>query len=258
VEVRPVDVTLSARDASLERSADRQAAVRLGLRMVKGLSQGAAERLVEARASAPFSDVHDFTWRTRLNRKDLDALVAADALRSLAGHRHHARWAVLGIEAPTPLFIDPRINDAEPLLRPPTEGHAIVADYGSLGLTLGRHPLALLRPRLEHMHYIAADRVQGLVQGDPVRTAGLVITRQRPGTATGVVFVTLEDETGYVNLIVWSSLVEEQRKELLGSRLLGVIGEVQREGRVVHVLARELRDHTRLLGRLATQSRDFH
>lgn len=91
-----------------------------------------------------------------------------------------------------------------------------------------------------------------------MRTAGLVITRQRPGTATGVVFVTLEDETGYVNLIVWSSLVEEQRKELLGSRLLGVIGEVQREGRVVHVLARELRDHTRLLGRLATQSRDFH
>ncbi|MGH8581593.1 MAG: error-prone DNA polymerase [Gammaproteobacteria bacterium] len=258
VEVRPVDVVVSAWDAALERAASGQPAVRLGLRMVKGLSQAAAERLVEARASAPFSDIHDLTQRARLERKDLDALAAADALKNLAGHRHHARWAVLGIETPTPLFIDPRIDEAEPLLRPPTEGQSIVADYGSLGLTLGRHPLALLRPRLARMRFISADRVQGLAPGDPVRTAGLVITRQRPGTATGVVFVTLEDETGYVNLIVWSSLVEQQRKELLGSRLLGVIGEVQREGRVVHVLARTLEDHTRLLGRLSTRPREFH
>ncbi|MCA1851130.1 MAG: hypothetical protein LC647_01675 [Beggiatoa sp.] len=104
------------------------------------------------------------------------------------------------------MFIDPRTDEAEPLLRPPTEGQAIVANYGSLGLTLGKHPLALLRPRLERVNYIAADRVQGLAQRDLVRTAGLVITRQRSGTATGVVFVTLENETGYVNLIVWSSL----------------------------------------------------
>ncbi len=258
VEVRPVDVAASAWDAALERAANGQPAVRLGLRMVKGLAQAGAHRLVEARASAPFIDIHDLTRRARLDHKGLDALAAADALASLAGHRHHARWAVLGLEPPTPLFIDPRIDEAEPRLRPPTEGQAIVADYGSLGLTLGRHPLALLRPRLARMRFISADRVQGLAQGDPVRTAGLVITRQRPGTATGVVFVTLEDETGYVNLIVWSSLVESQRKELLGSRLLGVIGEVQREGRVVHVLARTLEDHTPLLGRLSTRPREFH
>ncbi len=168
------------------------------------------------------------------------------------------RWTMLGIETPTPLFIDPRIDEAEPLLRPPTEGQAIVADYGSLGLTLRRHPLALLRARFDRLGFETAAGVQRLAHGDSVRTAGLVIMRQRPGTATGVVFVTLEDETGYVNLIVWSSLVEQQRKALLGSRLLGVVGEVQREGRVVHVLARTLEDHTRLLGRLATQSRDFH
>jgi error-prone DNA polymerase len=235
-----------------------QGAVRLGLRLVKGLSQAAAQRLIEARASAPFRTVYDLSRRAGLHRKDLDALAASDALASLAGHRHHARWTVLGLEPPTPLAIEGCIEEAEPLLRRPTEGQAIVADYGSVGLTLGRHPLALLRPHLSRMHFIAADRVQGLAQGDPVRTAGLVITRQRPGTATGVVFVTLEDETGYVNLIVWSTLVERQRKALLGSRLLGVTGEVQREGGVVHVLARTLEDHTPLLGRLATRPRDFH
>jgi len=106
----------------LEPTADGQVAVRLGLRMVKGLSRVAAERLVEAQISAPFTDIHDLTRRARLNRKELEALAAADALRSLAGHRHHARWTRLGIETPTPLFIDPRIVEAEPLLRPPTEG----------------------------------------------------------------------------------------------------------------------------------------
>ena len=176
----------------------------------------------------------------------------------LAGQRHQAYWAVLGIEAPTPLLAATTVNEASPLLRRPTEGEAIAADYGSLGLTLRRHPLALLRPRLERMAFVTAERVLGLAHGETVRAAGLVITRQRPGTATGVVFVTLEDETGYLNLIVWSRLVDKQRKELLGSRLLGVTGEVQRDGEVVHILARKLEDHTDLLGRLSTQSRNFH
>ncbi|MGH8523175.1 MAG: OB-fold nucleic acid binding domain-containing protein, partial [Gammaproteobacteria bacterium] len=205
-----------------------------------------------------FMDVQDLMRRAELNRRDLEALTAADALLPLAGQRPHAHWAVLGLEAPTPLFPAPSVPEALPLLRRPTEGEAIVADYGSLGLSLRRHPLALLRPRLERMAFVTAERVLGLAHGDTVRAAGLVITRQRPGTATGVVFVTLEDETGYLNLIVWSSLVDSQRKELLGSRLLGVIGEVQREGEVVHVLARKLEDHTPLLGRLSTRPREFH
>jgi len=257
VEVRPVDVDASGWDCSLEPGADGPA-LRLGLRMVKGLSKRGAERLVEARTTGAFMDVQDLTRRAGLQRRDLEALTQADALVQLAGQRHQASWAVLGIEAPTPLLAATTVNEASPLLRLPTEGEAILADYGSLGLTLRRHPLALLRPRLERMAFVTAERVLGLAHGETVRAAGLVITRQRPGTATGVVFVTLEDETGYLNLIVWSSLVDKQRKELLGSRLLGVIGEVQREGEVVHVLARKLEDHTDLLGRLSTQSRDFH
>ncbi|MFH0352253.1 MAG: error-prone DNA polymerase [Chromatiales bacterium] len=258
VEVRPVDVCASAWDCTLERGSNAQPALRLGLRLVKGLARAAAGRLIEARAATPFRDLHDFIRRAGLQRRDLEALTQADALVQLAGQRHQAYWAVLGIEAPTPLFAATTVNEALPLLRRPTEGEAIVADYGSLGLTLRRHPLALLRPCLERMAFVTAERVLGLAHGETVRAAGLVITRQRPGTATGVVFVTLEDETGYLNLIVWSSLVDSQRKELLGSRLLGVIGEVQREGSVVHVLARRLEDHTALLGRLSTRPREFH
>ncbi len=258
VEVRPVDVGASAWDCTLERGSNAQPALRLGLRLVKGLSKSGAERLVKARTTRAFMDVQDLMRRAELNRRDLEALAAADALVQLAGQRHQAYWAVLGIEAPAPLLAATTVDEASPLLRRPTEGEAIAADYGSLGLTLRQHPLALLRPRLERMAFVTAARVLGLAHGETVRAAGLVITRQRPGTATGVVFVTLEDETGYLNLIVWSRLVESQRKELLGSRLLGVTGEVQREGEVVHVLARKLEDHTDLLGRLSTQSRDFH
>jgi len=258
VDVRPVDVGASAWDCTLEPGANVRPALRLGLRLVKGLSEAAARRLVAARAATPFPDLHDLIRRAGLQRRDIQALTKADALVQLAGHRPHAHWAVLGLEAPTPLFAAPTVQEALPLLRRPTEGEAIVADYGSLGLTLRRHPLALLRPRLERMAFLTAERVLGLAHGQTVRAAGLVITRQRPGTATGVVFVTLEDETGYLNLIVWSSLVDKQRKELLGSRLLGVTGEVQRNGEVVHVLARKLEDHTELLGRLSTQSRAFH
>ncbi len=246
------------RSGGLQRFEQKLVALRLGLRKVKGLSKSGAERFVEARTTGAFMDVQDLMRRAELNRRDLKALAAADALVSLAGQRHQAYWAVLGIETPTPLFAAPTVQEALPLLRPPTEGEAIVADYGSLGLTLRRHPLALLRPRLERMAFVTAERVLGLAHGETVRAAGLVITRQRPGTATGVVFATLEDETGYLNLIFWSRLVESQRKELLGSRLLGVIGEVQREGAVVHVLAHRLEDHTPLLGRLSTRPREFH
>lgn len=152
----------------------------------------------------------------------------------------------------------PALGRLYPCLRPPTEGDNIVRDYACIGLTLRRHPLALLRPHLESLNLRTADRIRGLPQGQAVRTGGLVINRQRPGTATGVVFLTLEDETGYINVVVWNRLVERQRRILSGARLLGVVGEVQREDEVVHVIARRLEDHSPLLGRLATRSRDFH
>jgi len=138
------------------------------------------------------------------------------------------------------------------------EGDNIVGDYETTGLTLRRHPLALLRGRLKKRRIHTASEVAESRHGQFIRAAGIVTCRQRPATASGVIFVTLEDETGYVNLIVWNDLADRQRRELLGSRLLAVSGEVQREGRVVHVLARRLEDLSALLGRLATTSHDFH
>jgi error-prone DNA polymerase len=144
------------------------------------------------------------------------------------------------------------------LLRAPREGHDIVADYASLGLTLRRHPLALVRDRLEKRGVIDTQSLWGLPTGRGVTTAGLVITRQRPGSASGVTFVTLEDEVGYVNVIVWKQVAEEQRAPLLESRLLEVRGQLQREGDVLHVIARRLVNLSALLGGLMVESRNFH
>jgi error-prone DNA polymerase len=144
------------------------------------------------------------------------------------------------------------------MLRPPREGENITADYRAIGLSLGRHPLALLRARLTRERVLSAAELAQLPPGLAVRTAGLVITRQRPGSAAGVTFVTLEDETGHVNLIVWQQVAERQRKALLGARLLEVTGTLQREGEVMHVIAYRLRERNRLLGRLTIRSRDFH
>src|SRR5574341_919875 len=209
--------------------------------MVKGLGRAAADRLVKARGEGPFSDVGDLALRAGLSRRDLEALAEAGALRRLAGHRRLARWEVLGADpAPLPLLRGVGVSEAPPGLRAPTEGEDLSADYAALGLTLGRHPLALLRARLARRGILSAAELNALPHGRPGRTAGLVITRQRPGTATGVTFVTLEDETGTANVIVWLGIADRQRKELIGSRLLAVSGTVQREGEVVHLVARRL------------------
>ncbi len=253
VEVWPVDVRSSDWDCVLEN----QTTVRLGLRIVSSLSRVGADRVVALRTQVPFRDIDDLAHRAQLKQRDLDALAHAGALVGLAGHRHRARWAVAGVEPSLPLLDDAPIAEALPLLRPPTEGQDIVADYHSLGLTLRRHPLALLRQRLERLHFVSSTEVRALTHGESVRIAGIVIGRQRPGSAKGTVFVTLEDENGPINVIVWKSLVDQQRCELLHAQLLGVIGEVQRAGEVLHVLARRLEDHSALLGQLVTRSRDF-
>jgi error-prone DNA polymerase len=258
VEVRPIDINRSDWDCTLERGDDK-AAVRLGLRLVKGLSSDAGARVQEARASAgEFTSVQQLAERAEINAKHLGALASAGALATLTSHRHRARWEVAGVEQPTRLF--PRVSFAEalPLLRRPTEGDDIAADYRNIGVSLGRHPLALLRQRLDAAGLQTARAVAELLSGDRVRTAGLVITRQRPSSASGVTFVTLEDETGYLNLVVWERLAERARRPLLGARLLGVVGVVQKESGVLHVIAEELVDHSELLGKLETRSRDFH
>jgi len=258
VAVRPVDVCRSEWDCALERQdSAAEPALRLGLRMLKGFAREAGERLLTARARRSFRNTEDLLCRAGLQRCDRQALLAGGALASLAGDRHRAGWQVLGIE-PARTMLSQGLEEAPPTLRPPTEGEDIVADYASLGLTLGRHPLALLRGQLLRRGMLPAARVSAQLDGHWVRAAGIVINRQRPASSSGVTFVTLEDETGQVNLVVWRSLAERQRAILLKARLLGVAGRVQRQGAVVHLVAQQLWDCTHLLGRVATRSRDFH
>ncbi|HSS69897.1 MAG TPA: error-prone DNA polymerase [Casimicrobiaceae bacterium] len=253
VTILPADATVSEWECTLEGSA-----LRLGLCLVKGLSQTAGDHLVAARREQPFHDVADLARRAKLNRHDLAALAAAGALANLSGHRRNALWDVAGIERMPPVLDEAPIDEASPSLAPPGEGDDIVADYASLGLTLGRHPVALLRERLQRQRMFTASELKALPHGRIARVTGLVTGRQRPGTASGVTFVTLEDETGMINVIVWRDLAERQRKELLRSSLLTVYGTLEREGEVVHLIAGRLRDQTPLLGNLVTRSRDFH
>jgi error-prone DNA polymerase len=278
VEVRPPDVTVSEWDCTLEKAgsdstsagavAKEDAApksltllsppLRLGLRLVRGLTEAGAQRIVDARRERAFVDVADLAHRAKLDHRDLTALADGDALAQLAGHRHEAVWNVAGVERLPALLAGSAFDEAQPTLRTPTEGQDIVADYRRLGLTLRRHPLALLRSQLRARRLATSEDIRAAPHGRIVRTAGIVIGRQRPDTASGVVFVTIEDETGATNVIVWRDLGDRQRRELLGARLLAVYGRVEREGSVVHVLAGRLVDLTPMLGALPTRSRDFH
>jgi len=257
VEVRAADVNKSDWDSSLERALDGKPALRLGLRQIKGLAEEAGRKIVRQRAAGRFGSIQQLLERTGVNRRELGALAAAGALKSIAGHRHKVRWTVAGVEEPTPLIPSMDRYEAVPMLKKPTEGQDIVADYQSLGLTLERHPMALIRTRLDVHRYVKAECLNELQSGRPIRVAGLVITKQRPGTASGVTFVTLEDESGCTNLIVWKKIAEEQRDVLLHARLMGVEGELQKEGKVIHVIARKLIDHSELLGELAVRQRNF-
>ncbi len=208
----------------------------------------------------PFSSVADLAARAGLARRDLDLLAAADALQSLAGHRRQAAWSasVENVAVQGELFAGLPTREAVVNLAAPGEGENLVADYRSLGLTLRRHPLTLLRQHLAERRFIPAAALRASGDRALIRAAGIVVGRQRPGTATGIVFVTLEDESGLTNVVVQPWLVEKQRRELLGATLLGVYGQLQVEGEVVHLVARRLVDLSAWLGRLETSSRDFH
>ncbi|RZL66118.1 MAG: DNA polymerase III subunit alpha [Variovorax sp.] len=283
VEVRPVDVTVSALDCTIEardagaptavdlrfmnRSGNPdQPAVRLGLRRIVGLSAAGAERLVEARAQAPFTSTEDLALRAQLDGKDMAALAGADALMALSGHRRQQVWDAtatrsMGGRAPALLKGVPIHEHALQLPAAP-EGEEIVGDYASLRLTLRRHPLALLRPRLARMKLMSALELHALPPDRMARACGIVMGRQRPQTAKGTLFVTLEDETGNVNVIVWKDVVDAWRTPLLQAHLLAVQGTWQRDasGKVCHLLATGFKDLTPLMGRLAHNhtSRDFH
>ena len=284
VEVRPVDVQISGWDSTLEASENRSDgandgegrhrrhavqlhavqfhAVRLGLSLVSGLSEDAAGRIVSARAALPFTTPEDLARRAGLDARALQALAQADALRSLSGHRHQAAWSVAGIDTrATALLRETRVVEVAATLLPPSEADNMLADYRALGLTLNRHPLALLRDELAAFKVMPAAVLRGYPHGRIARASGLVTHRQRPETAKGTVFVTLEDDTGSINVIVWPAVAAAQRQPLLAARLLTVFGQWQRQGEgehaVMHLVAMKLIDHSELLQGLVSRSRDF-
>jgi error-prone DNA polymerase len=259
VVVLPVDVTVSGWDSSLERvDGFARPAVRLGLSLLRGMRDGAAERIENARAVRQFDTVNDLARRAQLDRHDLQVLAAANALSSLAGNRREALWQSVAAVPDKDMLASAVPEEAIPELGAPSEAEDIVGDYRSMGLTLGRHPLELLRPQLLANRLMPASTLNTYRNGRLARGCGIVTVRQRPDTAKGVVFLTIEDETGNVNVIIWPKLLEKQRKEVLGASLLAVLGVWQREGEVRHLVAHKLVDMSHLLGELPSASRDFH
>ncbi|HET9033666.1 MAG TPA: error-prone DNA polymerase [Dokdonella sp.] len=256
--VSPVDVRFSEWDCSLDPCPrDQQPALRLGLREVRGLAEARARAIVEARRQSAFRDIQDLAERAGLDHGSLARLAEADALRGLAGHRHRARWQVAGVEKQLPLFDGISTDEDAIRLRPPTPRETVIADYAATGLSLGPHPLALLRKQLKARRCTAARDLEQVGHGRTIRVAGLVTLRQRPQTAAGVTFLTLEDESGLFNIVVWQRIAERQRRVLLESRLLSVSGRLECVDGVQHIIAERLEDYTQLFDALDSRSRDF-
>ena len=279
-------------------------ALRLGLRMIKGMREDSARRIEQARRAGAFTDVQALTYRAALDRHDLAVLAEAAALRGLAGHRHRARWEVAAVEKPRDDLLrgdrvtdscrsgfsrdgcgsqnpsrlksllqlsnsDPNPADREQSsllqqtgesrisIRPPSQIDDTHADYASTGLTLGKHPVALLRSVLKRRRVLTSRELHQRPHGSRVRACGLITMRQRPMTASGTVFLTLEDETGCINAVIWPRLFEKQRAEILGSNLLAVDGVLETDGDVHHLIADRVHDFSHLADGLHSKSRDF-
>ncbi|WP_022975396.1 error-prone DNA polymerase [Nevskia ramosa] len=258
VEVRPVDVRNSDWDCTVPKAGDGKPAIRLGLRLVDGLNEEVAKSIMAARRQSPFIDIEDLVRRAPLDAANRRLLARADALRSLGGHRHAVHWQVQGIEDLPAMLAGHASPESDVELRTPHEAEEVLADYQSTGLTLRRHPLALLRPRLAMLGIHTSADLATLAHRQSVRIAGLVLNRQRPQTAKGVMFMTLEDETGCHNLVVWKKSFDAQRAVVLGSRLLIVSGELQKVDGVTHVVARRFRDVSDWIADMPIPSRNFH
>lgn len=271
IRVLPVDVRFSGWECSLtgavkgEREKVKgdakpqhhaQPDIRLGLRLVKGFDEVAAGRVVAARDEWPFRDLQDLAERAGLDRRQMRALAEADALKGLAGHRHRARWQALATRRQGDLLADATIREPRLSIRPPGPQDQLLADYASLGLSLDQHPLKLLRRQLGRRLVRAAD-LASLADGRSIEAAGLVTHRQRPGTASGVVFLSLEDETGIINVIVWPKLVETYRREVLDGQLLRICGQLQNAHGTQHLVARRIVCEDHRLVSLRAGSRDF-
>jgi len=253
VRVLPVDVQHSQAQASLEGDPP---ALRLGLAHIRGIPTEAVQRVLHARGDRPFRDIAELANRADLSRAELLTFAQAGALRSLESDRHQAAWSVLGLMRPTALWpTRERPDEATPLLPVPSEGQLVVADYHSLGLSLGQHPVALLRAanRVWSRPYVTHAAFKRSAHGARVAVVGLVLIRQRPPTAKGVMFVTLEDETGQANLVVWPTLATRFKRPLRAAVLLAAFGRVQREGSVVHLMVERVVDESQRLASLTAE-----
>ncbi|MFC4763971.1 error-prone DNA polymerase [Dyella koreensis] len=259
VQVLPVDVRHSDWDCTLEPGTRNDTlAIRLGFRQVRGFNEQAAQRISQARTQRTFLDIVDLCTRASLDRRHQDLLADTGALRGLAGHRHRAKWAVTGVEPQLPLFGRTSPDEQAVALPPPSVAENLHADYARTGLSLGPHPIRLLRTRLRAGRYKDSKELSRQPHQSLVRTAGLVTQRQQPQTASGITFITLEDEHGNINVIVRHQLAERQRRPYLEARLLGVEGHWENVDGVSHLVARRLLDMSELLGQLDARSRDFH
>jgi len=271
VEVLPVDVNESDWDHTLiagkridANTGKPEPAVRLGLRLVSKLSSQGGEQILLAREQGRYTNATDLVRRSGIHQGDQQALSNAGALENIAGNRHQAQWDLLGVEQLPELLQEASAAEPQIELPLPTAGENTVADYQSLGLTLGTHPIELLRESLRERRILSSAEWADIPNGRHTRLAGLVKVRQRPGSAKGVVFMTLEDEYGPMNIIVWEAIVEKYRQEVLGGKLVCVSGVTQRAQGVVHLVAKQLQDLTWLLGNLTqdaeltTHSRNFH
>jgi error-prone DNA polymerase len=259
VEVRPPDVNASDWDCTLEKTDGRRCALRLGFRQITGLAEADMKRMVERRTT-PYRDPVDLWRRGGLSRRQILTLARADAFASMGLSRRDVLWAVRAFsDAPLPLLDARPVGDAEPAVTLPalTLGEQVVDDYATLSMSLRAHPVSLLRPMLSERRVSRSDLLLDSRNGDRFTLAGLVLVRQRPGTASGVVFVTIEDECGIANLVVWPKVFDAHRRIVMGSRLLGVSGQVQREGLVIHLVAERLWDWSSELDRIADVDENF-
>ena len=257
VQVRAVDVMYSEWDCTLEDLPDAPA-VRLGLRLIDGFKEASAARIMAERARGPFDNPEDLAHRAKLEQHEMQLLAGADALGSLSGHRRQQVWQASALRRAPKLLQGAPVDEDFLELPAALEGEEVVHDYNTVGLTLRSHPMLLLRPQLQKHRLARASDLDRVRAGQMVNYAGIVTVRQQPETAKGTVFISLEDETGNVQVIIWPHLKERFRPEVLRSKLLAVYGRWQREGDVKNLIAFKLKDLTPLLGGLSTTSRDFH
>jgi error-prone DNA polymerase len=257
VRILPVDVMASEYPCTLERERG-ELALRLGMRLVKSLREEEAQRIVAAREEKAFASMVEVVERAALPQRAARALAMCGAFRRLTEHRNLAYWNALGVERELRLLAAAPAEETAPALPPPSEWEEILRDYYQLGLSTGRHPLALLRPRLRSLGVLRRRDLESVGNGAEVCVSGLVTHLQHPQTANGVIFASLEDETGINNIIFWPGVFAEQRHQIIGTTLLVVLGELQNEKGVIHVVARHVEDYSHWVRRLPRKSRDFH